>query len=362
VGNPFTPSFGSEPLFLAGRDHLVEDVLDGLANRAGDPNRSTLFVGPRGSGKTVLLAKIARAAEAQGWVAVRVTAAPGMGERLIERIRGAGSELLDPDVKSRVTGVSVSGFGLTRELAPETPTWGGRFTRLVEDLNSRSTGLLIAVDEVSADHPELEALATEYQQLVTDKFEVALLMAGLPGKVGQLLTSDSVSFLRRAFQRRLDTLTVQDAAEAIERTLEVSGRVIEPDALAVAANASGGYPFLIQLVGYHLWRLAEPDAVIGAKDARRAAAAAQADMDRMILDTTIRELSRKDLEFLVAMTKDPAESSMRDIAARTGASASLAGKYRRRLMEQGLIAESGRGRVRFELPLLREYVARHCVD
>jgi hypothetical protein len=356
VGNPFTPTFGSEPLFLAGRDLMIDEVLDGLANRSGDPNRSTLFVGPRGSGKTVLLAKIAELAQAQGWVAARVTTAPGMAERLLEQIRRAGQGLLEPAAKSRLTSVNVSGFGATRQIVSQGSTWGERFTRLVEELNSRSVGLLVAVDEVATDNPDLAALATEYQQMVTDKREVALLMAGLPGKVGQLLRADSISFLRRAFQRRLDAVTRQDAAEAIERTFEASGRAVEPAALEYAAAATGGYPFLIQLVGYHLWRAAPQDGPAGARDAERAAAAAQADMDRMIFDTTIRELSKRDLEFLVAMTTDPDESTMREIAGRMGASPSLAGKYRRRLIEQGLIGDAGRGRVRFELPMLRSYL------
>jgi hypothetical protein len=357
VGNPFTPSFGSEPLFLAGRSLMIDDVLEGLGNRPGDPNRSTLFVGPRGSGKTVLLAKVADMAQSQGWVAARVTAAPGMAERLLERIRGAGEEFLTPTSKTQVTGVTVHGIGVSRQGIPETSTWGHRFTQLVEELNSRSVGLVIAVDEVSADSPDLVALAAEYQQMVTDKRDVALLMAGLPGKVSQLLRSDAASFLRRAFQRRLDLVTAQEAAEAIDRTLEASGRTIERRALAAAAAATEGYPFLIQLVGYHLWRLAHASAAAGMRDVERAVLAARNDMDHMILETTIQELSKRDVEFLLAMAQDPIESSVRDIAARMGASASLVSKYRRRLLEQGVIGDLGRGRLRFELPMLRRYVA-----
>ena len=35
--NPFTPSFGVAPLFLAGRDALVEELLGALDNWPGDP-------------------------------------------------------------------------------------------------------------------------------------------------------------------------------------------------------------------------------------------------------------------------------------------------------------------------------------
>jgi len=57
--NPFTPAFGSEPMFLAGRERIIEDIIGGLENGPGDPNRASILVGPRGSGKTVLLTRIA---------------------------------------------------------------------------------------------------------------------------------------------------------------------------------------------------------------------------------------------------------------------------------------------------------------
>ena len=53
--NPFTPTFGHEPFAFAGREELIDDVIEGLAEGPGDPNRATIFLGPRGSGKTVLL-------------------------------------------------------------------------------------------------------------------------------------------------------------------------------------------------------------------------------------------------------------------------------------------------------------------
>jgi len=356
TGNPFTPSFGSEPLVLAGRARIIEDVIAGLENRPGDPNRSTLFTGPRGSGKTVLLAKIADDARQHGWVAARTTAVPGMPERLLEQIQQAGAEYLSPPARSHITGISVQGTGLTRERVSREATWGQRFTALVDELNSKSVGLLIAIDEVSANAPGMVELATEYQQMVTDRRDVALIMAGLPGHISRLLRDDSISFLRRAFQHKLDSVTVQDAEVALEQTITISGRKISADAVRSAAEFSQGFPFLIQLVGYNLWRQSPERESISMADAQNAMKISRGDMNRMILENTIHEISRKDLQFLCAMTSDGDSSSMRDIAARMGATTSLAGKYRLRLLEQGLISEAGYGRVRFELPLLREYL------
>jgi hypothetical protein len=81
-------------------------------------------------------------------------------------------------------------------------------------------------------------------------------------------------------------------------------------------------------------------------------------MDRMILDTTVSDLSERDLAFLLAMLPDKAESRMSDITERLCVTSNLAGQYRLRLIKQGVIEEYGRGRVQFSLPLLKDYLAK----
>lgn len=49
--NPFTPTFGSIPPFLAGREHILRDINRGFINGPGDPNLSTIFTGARGTGR-----------------------------------------------------------------------------------------------------------------------------------------------------------------------------------------------------------------------------------------------------------------------------------------------------------------------
>jgi hypothetical protein len=360
VGNPFTPTFGSEPLILAGRARVIDDILEGLENGPGDPNRSTILIGPRGSGKTVLLVKIAEKAEGIGWIHARVTAEPDMLEGIVEQTLSNGREFLVPSSKHRLTSVDISGFGFTREAIPENqPSWRVRMTKLLDELDRQGVGLLIEVDEVRADIDEMIQLATTYQHFVSEKRNVALLMAGLPGKVVGLFQHDSASFLRRAFQQQLGAVSQSEVEISLRKTIESSGRAIGKQALVDAARSTGGFPFLIQLVGYHIWRQSPERKGISEQDVSDGIRIAKDDMNRMILETTIRDLTERDLDFLIAMTEEKDISRMRDIAARMGASSALAGKYRSRLLQQGLIAEAGQGRVRFELPLLREYLIEH---
>ncbi|MDN5794791.1 MAG: ATP-binding protein [Intrasporangium sp.] len=53
--NPFTPTFGTSPPLLVGRDGDLEDFLEGLRGGPGAPERATLVTGLRGTGKTVML-------------------------------------------------------------------------------------------------------------------------------------------------------------------------------------------------------------------------------------------------------------------------------------------------------------------
>ena len=96
--NPFTPRFGSIPLQLAGRDELISNILGGLSNEPGDPNRSTIFVGARGTGKTVLLAKIAEEASAKGWICVNVNAEADMLDEVLVQVRDNAIDLLSDTV------------------------------------------------------------------------------------------------------------------------------------------------------------------------------------------------------------------------------------------------------------------------
>jgi hypothetical protein len=357
--NPFTPLFGSEPLFLAGRDRLIAAFRSGLRNGVGDPNRSTVLIGPRGAGKTVLLNRLTSEAEQEGWIAVKVAAAAGMLDSILEQARARAAEILPAPKTRRVTGVAVAGASVSTELVGVSPpSWRLQMEELLDQLRERGSGLVIAVDELDVGAPGVVDLVRDFQFFVGDRRQVALVMAGLPGRVLQMFRHDAISFVRRSFQHRLGPVGLDEAAAAIEQTITVSGRTITPAALELTVRASEGFPFLIQLVGYHVWEQSSAPE-IGEKDAADGIAVAQQNMGQMILDTTIRELSRKDLLFLYAMAEDDDDSSTRDIGQRLGATPALVSRYRSRLLAQGVIGESGYGRVRFELPMLREYLQGH---
>ena len=358
IKNPFTPTLGSIPPMMAGRDRIINDILEGLDNGPGDPNRATIFIGARGSGKTVLLATIAEEASPRGWICVNVNAENGMLDEMLVQLRNNAEEFLDPESLSYITSISAAGFGITREIKQDTlkTTWRSEITKIIKKLNELGIGLLITVDEMEIGPDEARTLVVTFQHLVRERREVALIMAGLPQKISLLLRDDKVSFMRRAFQHRLDPVDENEVSLSLRKTIENAGRKIDKDALTYAVKNIEGFPFMIQLVGYRMWRQNPEQKTITLADAEEGVKAAQADLERMILEQTYRDLSEKDIVFLIAMLEDGEFSRMSDIAERMNVSAKYAGLYRRRLIEHGIIGERGYGKVAFEIPMMREYI------
>jgi len=358
--NPFTPAFGSEPLVLAGREQIIENLLAGLENGPGDPNRSSILVGPRGSGKTVLLSKIANEATEIGWIAANVTASSEMLKAILEQVEHNGREFLPQKAKERLSELHAFGIGFGIEsIEGSKPSWRLQMTRIFEILAEYKIGVLITVDEVDAKQPELIRLVSDFQHFVRERREVALIMAGLPGNVLQMFQDESISFVRRAFQYRLESIPLSDVKTAIRKTVESSGRAIDDDALVSTALYTNGFPFLIQLAGYHIWRQSPDETTITQADVDSGVESAEEYMDRMVLDTTMSELSDNDIAFLLAMLPDKDISKMNEITQRLGTTANQAGQYRLRLIKQGVIEECGRGKVQFALPFLKDYLLKN---
>ena len=116
--NPFTPTFGTSPPLLVGRDIDLDDFREGLRGGPGSPERATLVTGLRGTGKTVMLNAYEDVAGAEGWLVISETATPNLIDRIThEHLPRLLSEVDPRQTESRLTGVSLpGGLGADREL------------------------------------------------------------------------------------------------------------------------------------------------------------------------------------------------------------------------------------------------------
>ncbi len=362
--NPFTPTFGETPTHVAGRTQLTSALERALTSSTRRPELTSVFYGARGTGKTTLLSVAARLAQESGWIPVRVAALPGMLNDIEITARRSAEHLLSHPPSARISHVGI-GSMLDIELERnqnEVSNWRSRMATLLDELDTFHSGVVITVDEIDPTLDELTLLASIYQIFVSEGRRVALLMAGLPGAVSQLLSNKHVSFLRRAQLHRLGRIADYDVREALIRTILDAGRTITDEALDLAVEAIDGFAYLIQLVGYRAWDITPSASEITADDMRLGIQNARAEMEDHVIAATYRELSSGDIKFLEAMTHDRGDSTIANITARLGWSTSQVSQYRRRLIDAGAIGARRRGVVGFELPYLKSYVAEHAEE
>ena len=362
--NPFKPTAGATPPLLVGRDEVLEEFVESLEDGPGAPGRLALFTGTRGVGKTVMLTEVGDQALRHGWVTLAETATPGLVGRLQHEVTRALHDADPTTAPSRsVTGVTlpVIGGGVTVSAPPAAVVeWRHELGRLLDVLEGNGAGLLITVDEVHRGaRDDLRDLAATVQHLIREDRDIALAMAGLPSSVSDLLNDDVLTFLRRATRFELEDVPLDAVRDALLATITQEGRTITDDALDEATQATGGYPFMIQLVGYYVWRKASGD-VIDLAAVRSGVPAARKRLGSTVHESALADLSNVDRTYLVAMSQDPGESSTGEVARRLGETPYYASTYRARLIAAGVIESTRRGYVDFAIPYLREYLREHA--
>lgn len=363
IPNPFRPTFGNSPPVLAGRDEIIEQFAEALDNGPGAPGRATLYTGARGTGKTVMLNEAADVARQRGWLVIEETASAGFVTRLVTQHL---PEILgDLDPHGRHTRLKA----VTGPLGIGAIAWDSTDRHVVaaglrnqleltcDLLADQSTGLLVTLDEVHTTHTaDLRDLFTTVQHLFRNDRNVAIVAAGLPSAISNLLNDDVLTFLRRADRHVLGPVAHDEVERALRETIEAAGRMIGLAACRRAANATGGYPFLIQLVGYHVWRQHADVRPITVADVDAGAVTALERMGSLVHEPALADLSNVDRNFLAMMAIDDGPSRISEIARRMGVELGYTSVYRQRLIDAQMIESAGHGLLRFTLPHMAEYL------
>ena len=348
------------PPVLVGRDKVIDDFIEGLENGEGAPGRLMRITGPRGSGKTVLLSELASIAKDQGWLVINVSASGDLLESISKRL--LKDVAFEPSsLKLGVGPVAVE----ARSTKPGSEDFDTLFDRAAREMTSCGKGLLVTIDEVQdASRDDVREIATAVQFLIRDDQNIALVFAGITTGVLDLLNGRAMTFLRRAKPEELDAIPIEEVRDSLRTAIEDSGLAVEEAALDRAASSTAGYAYLIQLVGYYIWRSAwlrcresDGDIVITDMDAVRGIDEAMEEFKEAVLETAIAGLPRTAIEFALALSEAAGEVvSTSDIAARLGRSTGYLSPYRRQLIARQIIEQTAPGYVTFSIPFMREFL------
>jgi hypothetical protein len=379
--NPYTPGAGRKPRTLAGRDQELENF-QSLVERldAGAYERSLIYTGLRGVGKTVLLMEFDVLASEAGWATTDVqevgsnadfrTTFARMANRLlmnmsrrhrakqrIERalsvvkafsiaIPGAIEVKLDVDAPA---GIADSGDP-EQDLA-------GLFREIGEVALANQMGALFLIDEMqNLDAGSLSAICMAFQAISRAGLPVAMVGAGLPDLRVRLLSAKP--YADRLFTyEQLGRLSEPAARSALIGPASAAGANYDEDAARQVVDEAAGFPYFIQEYGRELWNYAE-STPITLSDLEGAREIVKDSLARNFFGTRFEMATDTEQRYLSAMASlGEGPYPVGEVAQAFGVNDQRrVSMHRESLIQKGLIWSPRRGRVDFTVPLFAEFL------
>ena len=258
--NPFKPGTTTRPAYLAGRHNeleVIKETLEEIADLHEPQEEDSLYrgpltpikiVGPRGVGKTTLLAEARKMAKEMKIHVLSIARLPHLAhpELLIGLIGEKAYDNLKAKL-SRVQGASVASLGVS--LAQEEIGLQQRFRKKM-----KKQPLLLLMDEAMHYDPQaLGEMLQICQALIGEECPLAVVLAGTP-KLDPLLERVSASFIDRSNDIYINALSGNETLEALGKPFELSGIKVEAAALRRMAKLTDNYPYFIQIVGKQVWK------------------------------------------------------------------------------------------------------------
>lgn len=382
VQNPYRPGAGTRPLVLAGRDSEIEKATNLLRSvTAGAPQRSLMFYGLRGVGKTVLLNHIERLANELGFQVehIEMSEANDFRRVMARSIRKVllGISTLEnlKDKARRALGI-LKAFSVAIPGGPELKIEVAALTGTADsgDLDADIVDLVSALGEAAHEAGRPVCLLIDEVQYLSEKaisgliaashrisqqgYPVVFVCAGLPQIAA--LAGDARSYAERLFEF-IPVASLKDAAaeEALVGPARGKGVEFENDAKRLILAETEGYPYFIQEFGKHTWNVAganpisRPDAVKGRDIAIES-------LDQSFFKVRIDRATQAEKEFMKAMAglgKGPYK--MGDVAKARGLQINSLGPVRATLINKGFVFSPSHGLIDFSVPQFDTFIRRH---
>lgn len=380
-GRLYSPGPGRTPPLLVGRDELIAEwalQLNEVAAEGRNAADDWLLLGPRGVGKTVLLAELGRMAE-QADFEVLSFQAVAHGEGLMASLAAQAADRIDREpLWERLTGwlggidIGIAGvragIDLNHRARParieprDARMLAKRLCEVADGVRRkrRRGGVLLTLDEIQvADPADLALLAAVLQQASVHHGGTPLLFAacGLPHTFAALKAA-GVTHPDRLF--RVETLPVAlaatDAKLALVGPAQQHGVVWAPAALERALAFTHGYPAHLQLLAAETWKRAPGPGQIDLADVDAAIPVIAERLETSTLEPRWDELSDREREYLAAVDLCGPEARTADVATVLGRTQKQLSVVRAALIREGDLVAVRHGRIRFASPLFAQYV------
>lgn len=369
---------------MVGRDSLREDISVAIARlRLGRSAKSTLMVGLRGVGKTVLLEQLRGDAEAQGVLTVRAETPEkrSLPALLAPQLRSALLKLSMVEAASDLAARGLSALaGFAKRLKVKysdleisldaEPTPGesdsgdlevdltSLLERLGEAARAAGTAVILFLDELQyVEEEQFGALISALHRCAQRQLPVGIVGAGLPQL--RAVAGNAKSYAERMFDfPRIGPLGDLEAREAVRKPALEEGVDFEEDAMSELLARTQGYPYFLQEWGKHSWDVAARSPITR-EDVITASTTAVAALDASFFLVRFDRVTPAERKYLRAMAElGPGPHRSGDIAAALGKKVSTLAPLRDRIIDKGMIWSPSHGDTAFTVPLFDEFMKR----
>ena len=380
--SPYTPGAGAMPRYLAGREGMLEEadkILEAVA--MGYPQKSVIYYGLRGVGKTVLLNAVEEKAEELNVLYTHIEIAEkrsfiiqiaNASKKIIHRMsvvesaKALGHKALgilqafqvtyNPEEQTFTAGLSEPSMYISSGVLSDDLT--EMFVAMGRMAAKAQKAICFFIDEIQyMKSNEMEALVNALHRANQLRLPIIVYGAGLP-KILKIL-GDVKSYSERLFQYiEVAELSEPAAVDAIVKPAVELGVKYEEKAVEEIKEWSKGYPFFIQELCNTIWEETEGE-IIKKSDVEHVIPIFLDKLDKGFFKIRFDRCTKKEHDFLFAMIRcGNLPCTISNVAEVLEKKVSSVSPTRAQLISKGIIYSTGHGEIDFTVPQFDRYLKR----
>ena len=350
--NPFTATFSKMPDLTYVTTESPAEIIENFS--FDNPSESVYKItGVRGSGKTVILAKVEEEMRSpeyvkKGWLVFDLSPVRDILGQIAAMLVKEGFRSSSRKNKSITVSASVLGTGGGVGITSENNFFdiGVEIDEMLEKAQKKGKKILIGIDEVSKS-PEMIKFASEYGRWLRAGFPVFLVCTGLYENIMELSNVKNLTFFRRATTIKTEPLNMVRMSEMYKLRLNID--IKEAKELAAVTK---GYAYAFQKLGLLYFSKKEKGKLKDIIPELRS------ELFAYSYEKIWEELTPEDRFLLKLLTKKK-EYKREEVLSLMGDKAGNYSMYRDRLIKRGLLI-TRQAYIELSLPFFAEYMEEYC--
>lgn len=353
--NPFTTTFSKAPEYTYIDTDKTDEILENFSYES--PSESVYKItGVRGSGKTVILAKIEEELRSEnnrdkGWLVFDLNSARDMLVQIAAMLHNEGFG--KKDAKSRSVNILATvlgtggGVGLSREKNEDFFDIGVEIDEMLKQVQKKKKKILVGIDEVSRT-ADMVKLASEYGRWLRAGYPVYLVCTGLYENIEEVSNVKNLTFFRRATTIKTEPLNMIRMAEMYKNKLDID--VTEARDMA---KLTKGYAYAFQELGVLYFKKRKSDTL------EDIIPQLKTELFAYSYEKIWEEMTETD-RFLAKLLVEKTEYKREEVLRLMGDKSGSYSMYRDRLIKRGIL-ESRQAYISLALPFFADYIKEYCM-